>query len=92
MASYRQRAELAAIRFESRAKTVATVGSVGLMIQRGSNRGLLLPQVAAEYSWNAERFLEETCSKARLPRDAWRDAETRIFAFTAEVFSDRDFA
>ena len=78
--------------FEPIAPEQVRTGVHGLMIQRGSNRGLLLPQVAAEYSWNAERFLEETCSKARLPRDAWRDAETRIFAFTAEVFSDRDFA
>ena len=77
--------------FEAIAPADVRPGIHGLMIQRGSNRGLLLPQVAAEYNWNAERFLEETCSKAGLPRDAWRDSETRIFAFTAEVFSDRDF-
>ena len=78
--------------FEAIAPVDVRPGVHGLMIQRGGNRGLLLPQVAAEYKWNAERFLEETCSKAGLPRDAWRDSETRIFAFTAEVFSDRDFA
>jgi len=66
------------------------VGVHGLMIQSGGCRGLLLPQVAVEYKWSAERFLEETCSKAGLPRDAWRDPETRIYAFSAEVFSDRD--
>jgi AmmeMemoRadiSam system protein A len=77
--------------FEAIAPADVRPGIHGLMIQRGSNRGLLLPQVAAEYNWNAERFLEETCSKAGLPRDAWRNSETRIFAFTAEVFSDRDF-
>jgi len=77
--------------FEAIAPADVRPGFHGLMIQRGSNRGLLLPQVAAEYNWNAERFLEETCSKAGLPGDAWRDSETRVFAFTAEVFSDRDF-
>ncbi len=78
--------------FEQAAADQVRPGVHGLLIQRGSCRGLLLPQVAAEYKWNTERFLEETCSKAGLPRDAWREAETRIFVFTAEVFSDRDFA
>jgi len=35
-----------------------------------------------------QRFLEETCAKAGLPRDAWREPSTRVLAFTAEVFSD----
>lgn len=78
--------------FQPIAPAEVRTGVHGLMIQRGSYRGLLLPQVASEYNWSAERFLEETCSKAGLPRAAWRDAETRIFGFTAEVFSDRDFA
>ena len=66
-------------------------GKHGLVVTRGSNRGVLLPQVAAEFHWTAERFLEETCVKAGLERGAWKDAETRIEAFTAEVFSESDF-
>jgi AMMECR1 domain-containing protein len=62
-----------------------------LLVSRGKNRGLLLPQVAAERSWSAQRFLEETCSKAGLPVDAWRDPETQLLAFTAEVFAEREF-
>jgi len=65
-------------------------GVHGLLVTRHPYRGLLLPQVAAEREWTAERFLEETCAKAGLPRDAWRDSSTRIFAFTAEVFSETD--
>jgi AmmeMemoRadiSam system protein A len=64
------------------------VGQHGLMVVRGSSRGLLLPQVATERRWSSQRFLEETCAKAGLSRDAWRDAETQLFAFTAELFSD----
>ncbi len=57
----------------------------GLLVRKAGRSGLLLPQVAAETGWGAARFLEETCIKAGLPRDAWRkDAE--IVAFTAEVF------
>ena len=63
-------------------------GLHGLLVVKGEKRGLLLPQVASERQWSSLRFLEETCAKAGLPRDAWRDASTLVFAFTAEVFSD----
>ena len=66
-------------------------GKHGLVVTRGSHRGVLLPQVAVEYRWTAEHFLEETCVKAGLERNAWKDAATRIEAFTAEVFSESDF-
>jgi AMMECR1 domain-containing protein len=61
-----------------------------LIVSRGSRRGLLLPQVAEEYRLTSQRFLEETCVKAGLPRDAWKDPSTRIEAFTAEVFSESE--
>ncbi len=64
------------------------VGVHGLMIVKDEYRGLLLPQVAQERQWSVQRFLEETCGKAGLPPEAWKDASTRIFAFTAEVFSE----
>jgi AmmeMemoRadiSam system protein A len=66
-------------------------GKHGLVVTRGTNRGVLLPQVAAEHHWSAGRFLEETCEKAGLERDAWKGAATHIEAFTAEVFSEPDF-
>jgi AmmeMemoRadiSam system protein A len=63
------------------------VGRHGLLISRRAQRGLLLPQVAVEWKWNRERFLEETCLKAGLPPDAWRHG-ARIQAFTAQVFEE----
>jgi AmmeMemoRadiSam system protein A len=66
------------------------IGIHGLLISRGNQRGLLLPQVADEKNWPVERFLEETCLKAGLEAGAWRDADTRIEAFSADVFSERD--
>ncbi len=63
------------------------VGRHGLLISHGALRGLLLPQVAAEWKWDSRRFLEETCRKARLPADAWRNG-ARIQAFTAQVFEE----
>ncbi len=67
------------------------VGRHGLFVTRGSRRGLLLPQVAGDRGWHRERFLEETCAKAGLEPHAWRDPATLLRAFTAEVFSERDF-
>jgi AmmeMemoRadiSam system protein A len=64
------------------------VGVHGILVVRDANRGLLLPQVAVERKWGAERFLQEGCRKAGLPLDAWRDPETKLFAFTADVFSE----
>jgi len=50
-------------------------------------RGLLLPQVATEYGWDAETFVSQTCLKAGLPGDAWRRG-ARILVFEAQVFGE----
>ena len=64
------------------------IGNHGLLISRGAQRGLLLPQVATEHRLSREQFLEETCRKAGLAREAWREPGTLVFAFTCEVFSE----
>jgi AmmeMemoRadiSam system protein A len=67
------------------------IGQHGLVVSQGMRRGLLLPQVPVERGWDRETFLEQTCHKAGLPANAWRDGAL-IEAFTAEVFGDRDVA
>jgi uncharacterized protein (TIGR00296 family) len=62
------------------------VGKHGIMIRRGMLSGLLLPQVASERNWDRITFLQETCRKAGLPRDAWKEKETKIYVFSADVF------
>jgi AmmeMemoRadiSam system protein A len=64
------------------------IGKHGLVIATEDKRGLLLPQVATEHHLSREEFLEETCHKAGLPRDAWRKPNTSIHAFTCEVFHE----
>ena len=64
-----------------------TIGVHGLVVEQGVQRGLLLPQVATEWGWDAEQFLRQTCVKAGLPPDAWRNG-ARVFRFAAEVFGD----
>ncbi len=64
------------------------VGRHGLVVSRGSRRGVLLPQVASERAWSVRTFLEQTCRKAGLAPDAHRDPQTRVERFEAEVFGE----
>lgn len=63
-------------------------GRHGLVVEMGWQRGLLLPQVAAEWNWNRETFLAQTCHKAGLPRDAWKQG-AKVWKFKAEVFGEK---
>jgi AmmeMemoRadiSam system protein A len=64
------------------------LGRHGLLIRLHAQRGLLLPQVAGEHRLTREQFLEETCRKAGLSREAWLDPSAQIFGFTCEVFCE----
>jgi MEMO1 family protein len=63
-------------------------GRDGLIMERGMYRGLLLPQVAVEQGWDRKTFLDQTCLKAGLPADSWKDSETKIYRFQAIVFGE----
>jgi AmmeMemoRadiSam system protein A len=63
------------------------VGRHGLIVEFGRRRGLLLPQVAVEWKFDAVEFAAETCVKAGLPRNAWEKG-ARLFKFEAEVFGE----
>jgi AmmeMemoRadiSam system protein A len=63
------------------------IGRHGLVVESGSRRGLLLPQVAVEWKWDAATFLAHTCHKAGLPRDAWKEG-AKLWRFEAEVFGE----
>lgn len=76
--------------FEITDPSTIVVGRYGLIVTRGSNRGLLLPQVATEWGWDRETFLDQTCVKAGLPEGCWREKGTTIEGFTADVFSEEE--
>ena len=65
------------------------VGRDGLIVKAGFNSGLLLPQVPQEYGWNEEEFLNHTCEKAGLPKDYWKNKETKIQKFEGVVFKEQ---
>ena len=89
--------ELSEIGFEisilTREREVASVDEIevgrhGLIVEHGTSRGLLLPQVPIEHGWDRDTFLDHTCLKAGLDAAAWRRG-ARIFIFEAQVFGER---
>ncbi|HEY6873271.1 MAG TPA: AmmeMemoRadiSam system protein A [Geobacteraceae bacterium] len=63
------------------------VGIHGIYLEKNFSRGVLLPQVATEYGWDRETFLDQTSMKAGLQADAWKEG-TDIYIFSADVFSE----
>ena len=64
------------------------VGEHGLLMKNGGSEGLLLPQVPVEQKWDRQTFLEQTCVKAGMPQNCWKEEDTDIFLFTAVVFNE----
>ena len=68
--------------------TEIKVGRDGLIVENAYTSGLLLPQVPTEYGWNTEEFLEYTCQKAGLEKDAWKNNDTKISRFQGVIFKE----
>ncbi|HJJ29655.1 MAG TPA: TIGR00296 family protein [Methanocorpusculum sp.] len=64
------------------------VGRHGLIAEMNGHSGLLLPQVATEYNWTSEEFLNETCNKAGLPHNAWKNKACSILTFEGQIFKE----
>lgn len=65
------------------------LGKHGVWVRKGIRRGVFLPQVATETGWSKEEFLNQLCSqKAGLPENCWKDKDTEMFTFEAEVFKE----
>jgi uncharacterized protein (TIGR00296 family) len=64
------------------------VGEDGLIVEKGFNKGLLLPQVPVEWEWREEEFLCQCCVKAGLPPDSWLTKDAKIYKFQAIVFEE----
>ncbi len=66
------------------------VGVHGIYLISPRGRGVLLPQVAVEYGWDRDTFLDQTCIKAGLNPGCWADPQTQILIFSAQIFSEKD--
>ncbi len=65
------------------------MGRDGVYIKKGNRNGVFLPQVANETKWDKKTFLENLCSrKAFLPKDAYKNEDTKIYIFQVEKFKE----
>lgn len=65
------------------------VGTHGLIVRGMGTSGLLLPQVAIEYGWDATTFLDHTCMKAGLPERCWTNSSVEILTFEGQIFTEK---
>ncbi len=63
------------------------IGRDGLIVKKGYNQGLLLPQVAVEHRFDPEEFLCQTCLKAGLYPDEWLNG-AEIYCFQGQIFQE----
>ncbi len=64
------------------------LGKHGIYIEKNTKNGCFLPQVATETGWTKEELLSQCCkAKAGLPSKAWKDKDTEVYVFTAEIIS-----
>ncbi len=66
------------------------VGEDGLVFEWDWGSGLLLPQVAVEYGWDASEFLENVCMKAGASPDSWLRKDVKIYKFNAIVWEETE--
>ena len=67
------------------------VGRDGIIVSKGFQRGLLLPQVPVEQGWDLEQYMSWGCRKAGLAPDEWRRM-VQIETFQAVVFGEKRHA
>ncbi len=67
------------------------LGKHGVVVQKGHKSGTFLPQVASETNWSKEEFLTQLCiQKAGLPKDCYKDSDTSLYVFEAQVFEEKN--
>ena len=66
------------------------LGTHGVIIKKGIQSGVFLPQVATETGWSKEEFLSQLCfQKAGLPPDCYKEGSgVELLTFKAQVFSE----
>ncbi|MBI5554439.1 MAG: AmmeMemoRadiSam system protein A, partial [Elusimicrobia bacterium] len=84
--------EISVLTVPERVKNLDNIilGTHGVIVRKGGRGGVFLPQVATETGWSKEQFLTELCEqKAGLPAEAWKDSDTELYTFSAQVFQEK---
>ncbi len=86
---FRVKIEISVLTLPRKVKDVSEIkiGEHGIILSKGPNRGLLLPQVPVEWDWDLEAYLNHGCLKAGLAEDEWKKG-AMIEIFSAQVFSE----
>ncbi|MFW9929903.1 MAG: AmmeMemoRadiSam system protein A [Candidatus Thorarchaeota archaeon] len=66
------------------------LGIHGLLLEEGSHKSVLLPQVATENNLSIEEFLSILCEKAGLSSQIWKIKMLNLKSFEAQVFSEEE--
>lgn len=61
------------------------VNEHGALLNARGHQGLLLPQVATERGWDAERFFQALAMKAGVGPEVYSDPSTRLYVFRAQI-------
>lgn len=65
------------------------IGKHGVILEKGFNKAVFLPQVAPQQGWGVAETLENLCYKAGLNPHAWKEG-AELFVFTASVFGEKE--
>jgi len=63
-------------------------GKDGLIVEKNGKKGVLLPKVAVDFNFDVKKFLENTCLKAGLNKEEWKNKDCRVYTFQTEVFCE----
>ena len=66
------------------------IGVHGLIVRQGNRSGLLLPQVAMDYGWDREMFLDQDLRESGIACGVWRQ-KAEVLGFEEQVFGEIDF-
>ena len=66
------------------------VGRDGVILQKGKQSAVFLPQVATEQGWDRDEMLDNLCEKGGMSAGCWRSG-AKLLTFQADVFSEREF-
>lgn len=64
------------------------VGKHGIILTQGHLSATFLPHVPTEQGWDRDTTLTHLSRKARLGPTAWKDPQTRLEVYTAEVWHE----
>ena len=67
------------------------IGKHGLMINKGLNGALFLPEVAVSNDWDLNTFFDELCRKADLPIGSWKNRYAELYVFESEAWGENEF-